>query len=421
MSIEDIQKTVDELGKAWSAFQEKNDERLKQIESKGSEDPVTKEQVEKINKELSALCDSKKAMEAALKAEKERGERLEVALKRPGSKEGEKETQRALEKKFINAFARNGETRDLAKFLPNSGEEFKSLSTNVNEAGGYLVMPEFGGILVGQIFDTSPMRQFANVITIGSKSIEVIIDNDEAAGGWVGETGTRSETTTPTFDKKEITAHEVYADPKATTHMLEDAMIDIESWLIGKAADKLARLQNTAFITGTGVNQPRGILTYNDWTTAGTYQFGAIEQFDSGSNGTFSGDNLITITQNVKPAYRAGSVWMMSRATVEDARQLKVNGEANRYAWEPSLQAGVPDRLLGYPIAEAEDMPDPATNALSIAFGNFRIGYQIVDRRGIRILRDPYTAKGFVEFYTSQRVGGDVVNFEAFKILKLAA
>lgn len=275
--------------------------------------------------------------------------------------------------------------------------------------------------MVQKVFETSPMRQYAAAQTIGTDALEGLYDLDEASAGWVGETESRPETDTPQLQRWRIPVHEQYAKPHATQKLLDDATIDMEAWLENKVRDKFARVENAAFVNGDGVNKPRGFLTYG----AGTTLPGTIEQIATGVNGGFAaapdgGDALIDLITALKMPYRASAVFAMNRTTTGAVRKLKDSDGA--YLWRPGIAAGQPATLLGYPQAPLEDMPDfNATGALAIAFGDFRQAYQIVDRMGIRVLRDPYSNKPYVQFYSTKRVGGDVVNFEALKLLAFEA
>jgi HK97 family phage major capsid protein len=268
-----------------------------------------------------------------------------------------------------------------------------------------------------KVFETSPMRAYASVQVISTDALEGLFDLNEASSGWVGETDTRSETNTPQLGKWRIPTHELYAKPTATQKLLDDAEINMEAWLAGKVAEKFARDEATAFVTGSGIGRPRGFLTY----ASGTTLPGTIERFDTGVNGAFAaapngGDVLINALYGLKAQYRANATWFMNRATTTLVRKLKDQDGA--YLWSPGIAAGQPATLLGYPVAAFEDMPSPATDSLSIAVGDMREAYQIVDRIGIRTLRDPFSSKPYVEFYTTKRVGGDVVNFEAIKLIE---
>ncbi len=290
----------------------------------------------------------------------------------------------------------------------------KALTVGSDPDGGYWVTPEVSARIVEKLFESSPMRELATVETTTSSSWEYLPDTDEPGSGWVGETQARPETTSPEIKKGEIVVHELYAEPRATQKILDDAGVNVEAWLGRKVGGKFGRDEATAFVSGNGVGLPRGILTY----PAGT-AWAQIEQVNSGSASTLTGDGLIDLETALKAPYRARAVWLMNRTTQAVVRKFK-DGQ-NQYLWQPGLAQGVPPTLLGYPVRLADDMPVVAADALAVAFGDFREAYTIVDRLGIRILRDAFTAKPFVKFYTTKRVGGDVVNFEAIKIQKVAA
>ncbi len=290
----------------------------------------------------------------------------------------------------------------------------KALAVGSDPDGGYWVTPEVSARIVEKLFESSPMRELATVETTTSSSWEYLPDTDEPGSGWVGETQARPETTSPEIKKGEIVVHELYAEPRATQKILDDAGVNVEAWLGRKVGGKFGRDEATAFVSGNGVGLPRGILTY----PAGT-AWAQIEQVNSGSASTLTGDGLIDLETALKAPYRARAVWLMNRTTQAVVRKFK-DGQ-NQYLWQPGLAQGVPPTLLGYPVRLADDMPVVAASALAVAFGDFREAYTIVDRLGIRILRDAFTAKPFVKFYTTKRVGGDVVNFEAIKLQKVAA
>jgi HK97 family phage major capsid protein len=300
-------------------------------------------------------------------------------------------------------------------------DEQKALSVGSDPDGGFAVHPDMSGRIAQLVLETSPMRQVANVVTIGTDALEGVNDLNDASSGWVGETETRTETTAPKLGEWRIPVNEQYAEPRATQKLLDDAAFDIEGYLAAKIADRLTRMENTAFISGNGVRKPRGILTYPAGVPSAS-TFSVIEQVPTGAAGAFAssnpGDALINLVYSLKAVYREDACFMMKRATLAEVRKLK-DGNQN-YLWQPDFQSKEGGTLLGFKVVEAEDMPAIGANSLSIAFGNFRQAYQIVDRQGIRILRDAYTAKPYVKFYTTKRVGGDVVNFEAIKLLKFA-
>jgi HK97 family phage major capsid protein len=429
---EEIKKAigaVDALHAGFEEFKKANDERLAQIEKKGSADVVTEAKLQKIEADLEKA--QKIADEAVLASKRqsrivtdERGEVVDLDRKAQEWASMNARRRGAVVGSF-GAADMDGYKAAFDIFLRKGEEvmgpdERKALSVGTDPDGGYVVNPDLSGRIVMKVFETSPMRAYASIQVISSDALEGLFDLNEASSGWVGETDSRPETNTPQLGKWRIPAHELYAKPKATQKLLDDASINMEAWLASKVAEKFARDEANAFVVGNGVNKPRGFLTYSSGTTLP----GTIERFDTGVNGAFAaapngGDVLINALYGLKQQYRANATWFMNRATLKLTRKLKDSDGA--YLWSPGIAAGQPASLLGYPVASFEDMPDPATDSLSIAVGDMREAYQIVDRLGIRTLRDPYSAKPYVEFYTTKRVGGDVVNFEALKLIEFTA
>lgn len=373
-------------------------------------DIVTEEKHRKMADDITAKMADLQAKQA----------KLEAAMNRPGAADG-KGIDAELEAKHRDAFRAYmayGKTDGLKE--TREGIEIKAMSTDVNPDGGYLVRPELSQTIVSRIFETSPLRQVANVERTGSKSIDILIDDQEAGARWVGEGASGGETTTPQIGQKVIAAHKIEADPRMTTEMIEDAYLDVEGWLAGKVADKFARTQNTAFVSGTGVGQPRGFLTYAAWAAAGVYERDKIEQINMGSASALNADGLIEVQNALKEGYQGSAVWGMKRTTFGAALQLK---GADNYFFSPVLLANgqATIQLLGKPVVFMDDMPAVASNALSIVYADFSMAYTIVDRVGLQVLRDPFSNKGFVTYYTTQRVGGDVTSFDAIKIGKVAS
>jgi HK97 family phage major capsid protein len=244
--------------------------------------------------------------------------------------------------------------------------------------------------------------------------LELIADENQAGFGWVAEQDSRTETTTPDISKRVIHAHEMYAEPRATQKLLDDAGFDVEGWLGRKVSNRFARAEATAFVTGSGVGQPRGFTTYPTGTSTGQ-----IEQINSGAASALTADGIFDLVYSLKSPYLMNSRFMMARLTIRDVRKLK-DGEG-RYLWEPIFKVGEPASLVGYPLHQADDMPAVSAGNEAIVFGDMKTAYTIVDRKGIRVLRDPYTAKPYIKFYTTRRVGGDVVNFEAIKLQTISA
>lgn len=387
-----IEQKMEQVAKATADFQKLNDAALTEAKKAGEASSEAKAAAEKASADITKIQDEVKAMHAAMNRSTQDNPAGDAELK--------------ARKDAFNKFLRKGD----AHFTE---QEQKALSVVSDPDGGFLVTPEMSSEIVKKIFESSPMRQLASVQTISSDTLEIIEDLDEAAADWVTEVGSRAESNTPQLKKLIIPVHEQFAKPKATQKILDDAMFNVESWLQEHVQNKFARLEATGFISGNGVGKPKGILSY----TAGT-GYNEIEQVVTGSAATITADGVLSLSYALKGAYKQGAAFMMKRATVAAVRKLK--DSQNQYLWQPGLQAGQPDLLLGFPVYEADDMEALGANALVMAFGNFKAGYQIVDRFGIRTLRDPFSSKPYVEFYTTKRVGGGVKNFEAIKLAKCA-
>lgn len=298
--------------------------------------------------------------------------------------------------------------------------EVKTLIAGSNPDGGYFIRPERSAKMIKRIFETSPMRSISDIQSTSSDTLEILIDDDEAAsGGWVGEVDPRAETGTPGIGKLTIPIHEQFAQPKATQKMLDDAGFDIESWLSGKVTRKMTRVENAAFVLGDGSQKPKGILTLAAWTTPGVYQRDAIEQVNSGVDGEFTADGLKKIQNSLIEEYQGSAIWGIRRASFESIITLKDG--VGQYLLDPrSMKVGDTMVLLGKQVIFMNDMPDIASDSLSLVYGDFGVGYTIVDRIGFRVIRDNVTNKGNVLFYTTKRTGGAPTSFESYKIQKLA-
>lgn len=439
----EIKKLIDELNTAFAEFKKTNDQRLSELATKGSVDALIEQKLATLNK---AMDEAEKKLNEAVAAQEKRADEIEKKLGRLSLGGGGDPEKEAAELKAFNIQRRMIAPSGSA-VADVGAEEYrayksafvswirrgdqgimtdadrKAMSVGSDPDGGYLVPADLGGRIVQKVYETSPVRRIAAVETISVDALEGINDLDEAAAGWVAETGARTATSTPQVGKWRIPAEEMYAMPEATQKFLDDAAVDVEGWLARKVSSKMIRVENAAFVTGDGVGKPRGFTTYPTEATADSSRaWGKMEHLLTGSDGSFGtdpngSDKLIELVHKLKEAYRTGAVWAMNRTTLGKARTLKDTDGG--YIWLPTMMAGQPSTLLGYPIAELEDMPTYSTeDALAIAFGNFREGYQIVDRQGIRVLRDPFTNKPYVRFYTTRRVGGDVLNFEAIKFLK---
>ena len=311
----------------------------------------------------------------------------------------------------------------IGKEFKNVGDEDfvkKTMTVGNDGNGGYLAPTEFGGVIMGRIFETSPVRAVANVMTTSASEIEFVLDDDEPDAGWVGEVNTRGDTDTPSVGQIIIPAHEIFAQPKASQKLLDDSGVDIEAWLAGKVSRKFSRVENTAFVTGDGSQKAKGFLAYAAWAAAGVYERNAVEQINSGTSADFDGDSFKDLQNGLIEDYQGNAVWMMKRSTWANVTKLK--DTSGRYLFETfsNFRDGDQLQILGRPVRLADDMPAQAANSLSVVIADFNEFYTVVDRIGIRVLRDPFTSKPFVKFYTTKRTGGAVTNYEAGKIMKLA-
>lgn len=371
------------------------------------------EQVTKSAEALQLVNQKQAAMEAAMN-------RIDVA----GDKRKASPEVVTKSKALFREFARTGEVPSDSGFKMvrdgnKVGFEVRGMSTDNNPNGGYLVLPEMADFMVTRVFETTPMRSLARVITIGSKSIEVIINDNQVGSGWIDEGGTISETSTPEFGKLQIVAHKLYAEPMLTTEQLEDSFFDVEGEIAKVVSENLSRDQNSAFVSGNGIGKPKGFTTFSNWTTAGTYERGKIEQIALGGASDVTADGLISLQAALKEEYQVNATWLMKRASYGNV--LKLKGSDNYFFSTSLLRDGQTQlTLLGRPVVFADDMAAIASNALSVAYGDFSRAYTIVDRVGIQTLRDAYTAKGYVKFFTTVRVGGAVTSYDALKLGKVA-
>jgi len=426
----EVKKAVDGINKAWDEQKAALAEHDAEIKKFGAALPETEAKLAKMDDTIAALQVTTDNAVLAMKRQSRivtdaNGETVDLdakasrwALEAKGTigrelpewKDAEMRDYTAAYKKLM----RSNFDKDML-----SDAERKTLSVGQDSQGGYYVYPDLSGRIVAKVFETSPMRAYAQVQTIGTDALEGYYDNDEVGFGWVSELESRPTTSTPASGKYRIPVHEMYAQPEASQNILDDAIVDLESWLDGKIAEKFARAENEAFVIGTGTDRPRGFLTYPD----GTDLTNSVKRFKTTVNGAFAaapngGDVLISALYDLKAQYKANATWFMNRATTALTRKLKDSDGS--YLWSPGIAAGQPASLLGYSTASFEDMPDPATGSLSIAVGDMRAAYQIVDRIGIRMLRDPFTAKPKILFYATKRTGGDMLNGEAIKFIEFA-
>jgi HK97 family phage major capsid protein len=403
-TVEIKQAFEDFLG-GFEAFKQANDERLKGLERR-SADVLSEEKVARID---TALTETKQKLDT-----------LMLAQGRPQLGGERKAFDPALmqRKQAFDRYVRKGDGPGFNDI------EVKALSEGSNPDGGYTVPLEIERTIDRVLSQASPIRAISTVRQIGGGTYRKPITTAGAASGWVGETGSISQTAAPTLAALDFPAMELYAMPAATQMLLDDSQVDIEQWLADEVQIVFAEQEGAAFVNGDGSSKPTGFLHYTTAADA-SWVWGKIGYIASGADGAFLADDsgpadaLLNLAYAPKQGYRANGRWVMNRKT--ESRVRKFKDDNGNYIWQPGTAAAQPATIFGYPVTESEDMPDIASNSYSIAFGDFARGYLIVDRIGIRVLRDPYSAKPYVLFYTTKRVGGGVQNFEAIKLMKFAA
>ena len=387
-----------EVMAAFEAFKAVNDERLEAIEARRA-DPLLEEKVARID--------------AGLQAAQGRLERVLSDARRPGLAPSGEAAPDGERKAAWDGFLRTG---------ASLGVEFKALSEGTPAAGGHLAPPEMERLVERRLQVSSPMRDIATVRTIGAGVFKKPVSTSGVTAAWAAETAARPETDAPQLDLLEFPAADLYASPAATQALLDDAFVSLDEWLAGEVEDAFASQETEAFVTGSGVNKPKGFLAYPKAADA-TAAWGQTGYLATGAAGAFPASNptdkLIDLIYAPKARYRAGGRFVMNRRTVQAVRKFK--DASGAYIWSPATQPGQTSSLLGYPVTEIEAMPDVAADSFAVAFGDFAKGYLIVDRAGLRVLRDPYSAKPYVLFYTTKRVGGGMQNFDAIKLLKFGA
>lgn len=323
----------------------------------------------------------------------------------------------APHQKAFDAYLRSGNDDGLRGLVL----EGKALNTSVAAEGGYLVDPQTAEMIRSSLKSTSSIRAIANVVQVEATSFDVIIDHSDVGSGWATEAGGVSESATPSIERISIPLHELSAMPKASQRLLDDAAFDVEGWLAGRIADRFARAEAAAFVAGDGVDKPTGFLTH-DKVAEDIWAWGNLGYIATGETGDFNAANpadaIVDLVYALDATYRANATFVMNSKTAGAVRKMK--DADGRFLWSDGLAAGEPARLMGYPVLIAEDMPDIAADAYAIAFGDFAAGYTIAERPDMRVLRDPFSAKPHVLFYASKRVGGDVSDYAAIKLLKFA-
>lgn len=397
VDIQDVKQVAEELGGRFDEFKSANDKRLEGIEAEKNK---LSETVDSLNEKMTELDNQKTALEKEL-----------AALKRPG-RDGDTE-EVSEHKTAFGSFIRKGSEDGLREL------ERKALNIATDADGGYAVPEELDRNIIELERDMSPMRQVCNVISVSTPDYKRLVNLGGAASGWVGESDNRPATGTPSLAQIAATMGEIYANPQATQTSLDDIFFNAETWLTEEVAREFAEKEGSAFLLGDGTNKPAGLLngtitTEDDDARA----FGTLQAVNSGSAGDFDADDLVKLIYTLKKGYRMGATFMLPSLTLFKVRTMKDGNGA--YIWQPGLQAGQPSSLLGYGVTENEDVPAVSADANSVLFGNYQRGYTIVDRIGTRVLRDPYTNKPNVGFYTTKRVGGMLTDSNAVKILKLS-
>jgi len=387
-----------EMMRAFEAFKETNDERL----ARRDHDVLLEEKLARIN--------------AAIDGQARRLDDITLKAARPALGSERMRSGAPEHKAAFEAYVRSGETTNLRAL------EVKAMSIGSNPDGGYLVPPEIEHAIGERLTAISPIRGIAGQRTISASVYKKPFMTAGPAVGWVGETDARPQTNSPVLDELSFPAMELFAQPAATASLLEDSVVNIEQWIAQEVEQVFAQQEGAAFVAGDGNNKPKGFLSYTT-VAQSSWTWGSVGYVATGAAGAFAAsdasDALIDLVYAVKAGYRQNGAFVMNRKTQSAIRKLK--DSTDNYIWQPPAVAGGNANLMTFPVVEAEDMPDIGANSLSVAFGDFSRGYLIVDRAGVSVLRDPYSAKPYVLFYTTKRVGGGVQDFDAFKLLKFAA
>jgi HK97 family phage major capsid protein len=383
---------------AFESFKQANDERLAALEA-GRADVLHDEKVDRI--------------ERALQEQKSAIERLALAARRPAI--GQDAPPLSEHKQAWGAYLRRGDDGALQRF------EAKALSVGVASDGGYVAPPELDRMIETRLTEVSPMRQIASVRVTGATVFKKTVSTTAAATGWAAETATRGQGATPTLAQMDFPTVELFANLAATQTLLDDAYVNIEEWIAGECEEAFSGKERAAFVLGDGTNQPKGFIGGQTIVAESNHAWDKIGYIATGAAGAFPSaapaDKLIDLVYTPKAQFRQNGRFVMNRRTLAAVRKLK--DASNNYIWSPS-ESGAGSTIFGYPVTEIEDMPNIGADAYAIAFGDFQRGYLIVDRAGVRVLRDPFTAKPYVLFYVTKRVGGGVQNFDAIKLLKFA-
>ncbi|MEM9233783.1 MAG: phage major capsid protein [Pseudomonadota bacterium] len=390
-ALEGDPATMQDILYTFERFKEANDERLVTLEKRSHEDSLTAEKLDRIGEELNR-------QQAAL-------DRLAAKSARPASEPAGLQVSEA--KSAFDTYIRAGSV---------TAPELKSIAAS-DTSGGIIAPDETATLIDQRLKDISPIRQIATVRQISGNTYRKPYPTTDFGSAWVGETASRPETTTPALQALDFQTMELYAMPATTQALLDDAVVDVSQWIADEVQTEFAVQESKAFVSGSGSSMPTGFLSYTeaDDASRGATEIGTV----ASGGGAVAGDDLIDLMYTLPQSYRQNGRFIMNRTTAASVRKLK-DSEGN-YIWSPGLAAGQPSTLLGFPVTESEDMPDISNGETPVAFGDFARGYLIVDRAGIQVLRDPYSAKPYVLFYTTKRVGGGVQDFAAIKLLSMSA
>lgn len=394
----EVANAFDDFMRAFESYKETNDQRLSQMEAQLGTDVVTTEKMDRISR---AMDDHKRQLD-----------QLMVKGSRPTLGGRANYYENSEHKSAFDAYIRRGDESILRQV------EAKAMSVSSDPDGGYLVPDELDSEIGRRLSDLSPIRAISSVRQVSGSVLKKPFAQDGMAVGWVGETDARPETSSAQLTELQFPTMELYAMPAATPSLLEDSAIDVDAWILSEVEAAFAEQEGAAFVNGDGVNKPSGFLNApqvadDSWSWG---NIGYIATGTSGGFGTDPSDHLIDTIYSLKSGYRQNASFVMNRKTQGTIRQFK-DADGN-YMWQPPAAPGQQAMLMGFPVVEAEDMPDIDIDTTSIAFGDFERGYLVVDRQGVSVLRDPYSSKPYILFYTTKRVGGGVQNYEALKLIK---
>ena len=403
MDNNEVKSAVETLGKTFESFKEANDERLAQVEAKGTADPVTEAKLSKIEKDMDKFADMEISMKAQSEAQKKSAEsmaKLETIISRPGFANDSK-----LESKQVQVF-----DKWLRKGKENlTPDEVKVLTVGNDSTAGYLAPPEYVRELIKGIVEYSPIRSIARIRSTSQRSIQVPKRTGEFTAQWVAEQGTRSETTGYTVGLEEIAAHEMYALVDISEQELEDSVFNLEAEMNSEFTEQFAKAEGAAFISGDSIGKPQGLITNS-----------SVGTITTAANDALAADDLIGAAHNVKSEYMRNATWLFNRSTLSAIRKLK--DASGQYIFQPGIyQMGIGSNLLGHPVVEASDLANIADGTLPVVFGDFRRAYMIVDRVSLSIMRDPFTqaSSGNVRYIARRRVGGQVILPEAITTITI--